>query len=187
VDKLFDILGQISVPTLAVTLVPAFFVARWQAASQFKTLRKSEFYKQKHELYKRAVDVLHKIVRDRDLSDETIQKLRDINSEILLVGSRKVVQAMGDFFVTVYVFDASDNEVDKRFGALLGEVIRNMRIDLGLDSRWRLFKRFSWYDSLRVHFNDLYDIHPRLPLSRGVYVGMRLRGVKSPKKLPRKP
>lgn len=171
---------------MIVTLVPLFFAARWQAAHNFKNSRKTEFYQQKQKLYKDVADILYKIVRDKDTSEESIQRLRGVNSEILLVGSRRVVQALGDFFVTIYAMGAEDEDVNKRWVALLGEVIKCMRIDLGLDSPWYSFRRFMWYDSLRPHFYDIYDIYPTLPLSRRSYWQMRFKGVKSSKKLPRR-
>lgn len=180
--------NSVSVPILTIlaAVIPAYFVAKWQATSQFKSLRAGEFYKQKRELYKKVITLLLRIVRDRETTDELLKELRGYNSELLLVGSRRVMQTFGDFLQTVFILDSTNESVNKRFIALLGEVIKAMRRDLGLDNRWDLIKRFQWYDGLRSQFNDIAILYPKVPATRRSYFSMHFYSVKSVKKLPRK-
>lgn len=183
-DAILAFLGQISFPTLFVTLISAFFVARWQANAQFRNGQKEKLDDEKRKVYQKLLGLLSKVIRERKAEPGTIAQLQRYSQELMLTSSGKVAKVYGDFLQTVYIFDADDDLVNKRFIILFGELVKAMREDLGNKS---FLHAFEWYDGLRPSFTDIDTLFPTTPIVAEQYVNNKELRKIDLKKLPKQP
>jgi len=151
----------ISLTTILLTLIPAYFVAKWTANGQFKQLQKTQVYSEKRELYKKIIDLLHSA---NEIEEKILLvEMKKINAAIMLTASKEVLVVYGDMMQLLYTKDFEDPIVNKQYLVLFGELAIAMRKDFGHEG---FFTAVAWYVPLRPTYRDLTEIFPEVKVQQ---------------------
>lgn len=146
---------NVQIITWLLGLIAAFLGVQWKTSAKENQDLKLKLSSKKEELYTRFIQLYMDVMNEKITpeNDKIVEKMRELNKEMLLVASNKVFLTYGDLMQNF--FRSPDDT--KQSIRLFGELILAMREDLG-HKDWK--NHLYWFDSIRPWIKDSADYTP---------------------------
>lgn len=131
-------------------LVTLFFGYKWHASANENEKLKDRLNLKKDELYSNFINLYMQLVQKKTEEKDVIEKMREFNEKLTLVGSNKVILTYGDFFQKLQQSKTEEDNINNM--RYFGELIITMREDLG-NKDW--LNSLKWFDVLRPWVKDM--------------------------------
>lgn len=143
----------------ALALLSAFLGIKWQSSAKENATLKERLSPNKEKLYSDILefqmDYLRKDVRPSQ--NDFKEKMVEFEKSLLLNSSNAVLLAYGDYMQNFFDEKIADDLKSNRTFVLLGNLIIEMRKDLGHS---KFMNSLFWFDPLRLWIKDVDTIIP---------------------------
>lgn len=145
--------------TWALALLSVFLATKWQSASRENESLRQRLSPNKESLYKDIISFLMDYFRkdEKPSLEDFKNKVTEFDKSLLLNSSNSVLLAYGDYMQNFYNEDILQKEKTAQSFVLLGNLIIEMRRDLG---HGKYFDPIYWFDPFRSWLKDVKKVLP---------------------------